>query len=208
MIQLYRCGLISHATCINFPSAIRAVSSFHDPISKVYKSRNTHAVQRGFRHLSLSTVSTIGRTRECKRHFSVHADVKYCIRLVDFTYYNCGRKFCSSDTENMADNRYLVGYAKLGTSSCKKCKQKIEKGALRIAKLVSNPFSDEGGDMKQWFHPTCIFETFARARATTKKIEDPEDVEGFADLQQEDKDLILKLIKGENTQIYSYEQRP
>lgn len=49
-----------------------------------------------------------------------------------------------SDEEfvNMADNRYLTGYAKLGTSSCKKCKQKIEKGALRIAKLVSNPFSE------------------------------------------------------------------
>jgi hypothetical protein len=44
----------------------------------------------------------------------------------------------------MAENRYLTGYAKLGTSSCKKCKQKIDKGALRIAKLVSNPFSEVG----------------------------------------------------------------
>lgn len=99
---------------------------------------------------------------------------------------------------NMAENKYLTAYAKLGTSSCKKCKQKIEKGALRIAKLVSNPFSEDAGDMKQWFHPACIFETFVRARATTKKIEDPDDVEGFSDLQQEDKDTILKLIKGEN----------
>ncbi|WAR14439.1 DNLI3-like protein [Mya arenaria] len=95
----------------------------------------------------------------------------------------------------MAENRYLAGYAKLGTSSCKKCKQKIDKGALRIAKLVSNPFSEDAGDMKQWFHPPCIFETFVRARATTKKIEDPDDVEGFSDLQQDDKDKILGLIK-------------
>lgn len=96
---------------------------------------------------------------------------------------------------SMSENKYLTGYAKLGTSSCKKCKQKIDKGALRIAKLVFNPFSQDG-DMKQWFHPTCIFETFVRARASTKKIEDPDDVEGFSDLQQEDKDTILKLIKG------------
>ena len=96
----------------------------------------------------------------------------------------------------MAENKYMVGYAKLGTSSCKKCKQKIDKGALRIAKLVSNPFSDDAGEMKQWFHPQCIFESFQRARATTKKIEEPDDVEGFTDLQQEDKDRILKLIKG------------
>lgn len=96
----------------------------------------------------------------------------------------------------MSDNRYCVGYAKLGTSSCKKCKQKIEKGALRTGKVTPNPFSEDGGDMKQWFHPACIFETFRRARATTKKIEDPEDLEDFADLKQEDKDQINKIIKG------------
>jgi len=96
----------------------------------------------------------------------------------------------------MSDNKFLAGYAKLGTSSCKKCKQKIDKGALRIAKLVSNPFSEDAGDMKQWFHPACLFETFVRARATTKKIEDPDDVDGFSDLQQDDKDKILDLIKG------------
>ncbi|KAK6175663.1 hypothetical protein SNE40_014070 [Patella caerulea] len=95
----------------------------------------------------------------------------------------------------MAENRYIVGYAKLGTSSCKKCKQKIEKGAMRIGKVVSNPFSEDGGDMKQWFHPACIFETFVRARATTKKIEDPDDLEDFKDLKDEDKDVIKQIIK-------------
>ncbi|GFS06592.1 DNA ligase [Elysia marginata] len=95
----------------------------------------------------------------------------------------------------MADNKYVVGYAKLGTSSCKKCKQKIEKGSLRIGKVTPNPFSEDGGDMKQWFHPSCIFETFVRARATTKKIEDPEDVEGFGDLKPEDKEVIKDLIE-------------
>ncbi|KAK7093638.1 hypothetical protein V1264_007347 [Littorina saxatilis] len=94
----------------------------------------------------------------------------------------------------MAENRYCVGYAKLGTSSCKKCKQKIEKGALRIGKVVTNPFGDDGGDMKQWFHPSCIFEMLQRARATTKKIEDPDDLEGFGDLKQEDKDSVNQLI--------------
>ncbi|XP_067659530.1 DNA ligase 3-like isoform X2 [Haliotis asinina] len=107
-------------------------------------------------------------------------------------FSNQYRYFCSDFI--MSENRYIVGYAKLGTSSCKKCKQKIEKGALRVGKVVSNPFSDEGGDMKQWYHPACIFETFVRARATTKKIEDPDDVEGFDDLQQEDKDVMQKLI--------------
>ena len=99
-------------------------------------------------------------------------------------------------TISMSENKYIVGYARLGTSSCKKCKSKIDKGGLRIGKVVSNPFSDEGGDMKQWYHPSCMFETFKRARATTKKIEEPEDMEGFGDLQQEDKDSLNKMIDG------------
>ena len=50
--------------------------------------------------------------------------------------------------------------------------------------------------MKVWYHCQCIFETFKRARATTKKIETPADVEGFADLEDKEKDEIKELIKG------------
>ncbi len=42
----------------------------------------------------------------------------------------------------------------------------------------------------------CLFETFLRARPTTKIIEDPSDIEGFNDLKDEDKELIRKLIDG------------
>ncbi len=59
----------------------------------------------------------------------------------------------------MADAKYCVEYAKSGRSSCKKCKEKIEKGAGRIGKVTSNPFSDDG-EMKAWFHMKCVFETF------------------------------------------------
>lgn len=94
----------------------------------------------------------------------------------------------------MADNKFAVDYAKLGTSKCKKCKQGIEKKSPRIAKLVPNPFSDDGGDMKQYFHINCMFESFLRARATTKKIEDPSDLEGFENMEEEEKKTIRKHI--------------
>lgn len=94
----------------------------------------------------------------------------------------------------MADNKFLVDYAKMGTSKCKKCKQGIEKKAPRIAKLVPNPFSDDGGDMKQYFHINCIFESFLRARATTKKIEDTSDLDGFENMEDEEKNVIRKHI--------------
>ena len=50
--------------------------------------------------------------------------------------------------------------------------------------------------MKVWFHLSCMFESLSRARATTKKIESPADLEGFSDINDEDKEEIKKLIKG------------
>lgn len=66
---------------------------------------------------------------------------------------------CSIQEDNMADARYCVEYAKTGRSSCKKCKSQIEKGVSRIGKITPNPFSDDGGEMKVWYHTRCMFET-------------------------------------------------
>uniref|UniRef100_A0A4W6CUV6 DNA ligase n=1 Tax=Lates calcarifer TaxID=8187 RepID=A0A4W6CUV6_LATCA len=94
----------------------------------------------------------------------------------------------------MAEQRFLVEYAKRGTAGCKKCKDKIQKGIVRIGKIVPNPFSESAGEMKEWYHVKCIFEKLERARATTKKIEDITDLEGWEELQDEDKDLINKHV--------------
>jgi DNA ligase-3 len=93
----------------------------------------------------------------------------------------------------MADNRYCIEYAKTGRSSCKKCKSQIEKGVPRVGKITPNPFSDDEGDMKVWYHMRCMFETLKRAR-TAKKIETPADIEGFPDMKDEEKEEIRKLI--------------
>ena len=96
----------------------------------------------------------------------------------------------------MADNRFGVDYARLGTSACKKCKKKLEKGSLRLAKITKNPFTEDDKDMKQYFHAECLFETFIRARNTTKIIEDTSDIEEFSTLNDQDKDLIKKIMNG------------
>jgi DNA ligase-3 len=101
--------------------------------------------------------------------------------------------------QNMADARYCIEYAKTGRSGCKKCKSTIEKGICRIGKITPNPFSDDGGDMKVWYHARCMFETLQRARVTTKKIESPADLEGFPDLNEPDKDEIKTYIRGRTT---------
>lgn len=71
------------------------------------------------------------------------------------------------------------------------------KGMVRIGKVVPNPFTESGGDMKEWYHVKCIFEKLERARATTKKIEDITDLEGWEELQDAEKELINQHISGE-----------
>ncbi|XP_035998663.1 DNA ligase 3 [Fundulus heteroclitus] len=101
---------------------------------------------------------------------------------------------CFSEPSDMSEQRFLVEYAKRGTAGCKKCKDKIQKGIVRIGKVVPNPFSESAGEMKEWYHVKCIFEKLERARATTKKIEDLTELEGWEELQDEDKDLINKHV--------------
>lgn len=113
---------------------------------------------------------------------------------------------CFSDQADMAEQRFLVEYAKRGTAGCKKCKDKIAKGIVRIGKVVPNPFSESAGEMKEWYHVKCIFEKLERARATTKKIEDLTELEGWEELLDEDKELINKHVSG-TVQVFIQQQQ-
>jgi len=94
----------------------------------------------------------------------------------------------------MSDTKFSVDYAKR-SSKCKKCKQDLPKGVVRIAKVTPNFFHDGDGEMKSYHHIKCLFETFQRAKATTKVIESADDVENFTDLKKEDKTELLELIE-------------
>lgn len=92
--------------------------------------------------------------------------------------------------------KFSIDYAKR-VSGCKKCKQQITKGELRMARLVPNPFtkdSDKATEMKQYFHPECLFETLTRCRASTKVIESPADIEDYGEITSDDKKKVLDLI--------------
>ena len=63
-----------------------------------------------------------------------------------------------------------------------------------LTQIVKSPFSDDG-EMKQFHHPECLFDAFKRARASTKVIDDPSDIEGWKDVKDEDKPAIVQLIR-------------
>ncbi|ULU05123.1 hypothetical protein L3Y34_017682 [Caenorhabditis briggsae] len=95
--------------------------------------------------------------------------------------------------------RFCTDYAKR-VAKCQKCKMQLEKGVLRMGKIMPNFFvaakdpSKPPPDMKQYFHKECLFEMLFKARPTTKVIDETEEIEGFEDLNAEDQDEIKKLV--------------
>ena len=88
--------------------------------------------------------------------------------------------------------RFSADYSKR-LSKCKKCKVQLEKNEIRLAKIVANPFGDDG-DMKQYYHVKCMFESFTRVRATTKIIETADDIEDFGEIEKDDQKKITDFI--------------
>ncbi|XP_013185212.2 poly [ADP-ribose] polymerase isoform X1 [Amyelois transitella] len=56
----------------------------------------------------------------------------------------------------MSDLPYRAEYASSGRAGCKGCKDKIEQGKLRIARMVQSAFHD--GKQPNWYHEECFFE--------------------------------------------------
>ncbi|CAD6208389.1 GSCOCG00003393001-RA-CDS [Cotesia congregata] len=96
--------------------------------------------------------------------------------------------------EQESEKPFAIEKAKTGRAKCKKCKLPIDKDTVRIAKLMANPFGE--GKMKAWHHVTCLFEVFAKQRATTRRLEDPEeDVDGWEHLEKEDKKIVIEHLE-------------
>jgi hypothetical protein len=75
----------------------------------------------------------------------------------------------------------------------------IEKGCLRIGRRVlvdSHGGEGEGHIQIMWHHARCMFNTFLRAKKSTRVIETEFDIENFEDLTLEDRDSIRRLIDG------------
>ncbi|EGG18631.1 SMAD/FHA domain-containing protein [Cavenderia fasciculata] len=102
----------------------------------------------------------------------------------------------------MADRTFRVEYAKTARSSCKStdCKANIPKDTVRIAKMYPSNRFDDDGVATDYFHSECFFRAQGRARKTSKRAEDIEDLEGFEELEKKDqaeiKDLLYKQKNG------------
>lgn len=79
----------------------------------------------------------------------------------------------------------------------------IEKGALRIGHRIRTSHEGNTDVWILWYHARCIFNTFTRARKTTRIIQSSDDLEGFDELRPEDKELLRRIIAGSEKDLRS-----
>uniref|UniRef100_A0A665TTI2 Poly [ADP-ribose] polymerase n=1 Tax=Echeneis naucrates TaxID=173247 RepID=A0A665TTI2_ECHNA len=91
--------------------------------------------------------------------------------------------------ESQEDKLYTAEYAKSGRASCKKCKENIEKGSLRMAIMVQSPMFD--GKVPHWHHFSCFWQR-AAAQSTA-------DIAGFSALRWKDQEKVKKAIESGGT---------
>jgi len=87
------------------------------------------------------------------------------------------------------DKLFVAEKSKSNRAKCKKCKEVLNQGTLRIAKVVTNPFGD--GKMKAWHHPQCLVTVFSKQRPSTAKITCVDDIGGWDELSMEHQNEIF-----------------
>ena len=73
--------------------------------------------------------------------------------------------------------RFVCEYAKSGRSTCKASKQAIAQGALRIGKVVENPWA-AGKEMSLWYIPEALFDSFRKGKSGKTYLTSEDDLEG------------------------------
>mmetsp|Transcript_68050 Transcript_68050/g.107944 ORF Transcript_68050/g.107944 Transcript_68050/m.107944 type:complete len:466 (+) Transcript_68050:30-1427(+) len=108
--------------------------------------------------------------------------------------------------------KWKADYAPTGRAQCKDadCLERheqggaktCEKGCLRIGRrvLMDDNGPDGGHIQIMYYHARCIFNTFLRAKKSTRVIETEFDIEGFEDLTLEDRDMLRRIIDGNEAQ--------
>lgn len=91
--------------------------------------------------------------------------------------------------ESSEEKNFIAEKSKSNRAKCKKCKEVLDQGTLRIAKVLPNPFGD--GKMMAWHHPQCLVNVFSRQRASTAKITCVDDIGGWDDLSMEHQNEIF-----------------
>ena len=89
----------------------------------------------------------------------------------------------STDDYTNTEKKFSADYCKRGSTKCKVCKNRIQKGELRIGKSV--PF--KAINILKYYHLKCAFNSFKNARLAENVITCMDDINDFDLLIDTDK---------------------
>jgi len=90
--------------------------------------------------------------------------------------------------------QFLVEESPNARAKCKKSKVKIEKGEIRIGKIVKNPFHEDS-TQTQWFKVEPFFEGQLKARKTTKTVQSTSDLIGYDNLDSKGQEKVTAALQ-------------
>ena len=95
------------------------------------------------------------------------------------------------DNDYVSTNIFAVDYSKNGKARCKVCREFIDKGNLRIGKLVA--FKEK--HFYHFYHLPCAFHSFKKARIAKNVITSLTDLDGAEQLTENERNYLNQLIK-------------
>lgn len=104
--------------------------------------------------------------------------------------------------ESIDEKNFFAEKSKSNRAKCKKCKEVLNQGSLRIAKVLPNPFGD--GKMMAWHHLQCLVAVFSKQRASTAKINCVDDIGGWAELSMEHQNEIFTTFPDSKIEMINF----
>lgn len=87
---------------------------------------------------------------------------------------------CAGAGTNVVNKNFGIEHAISGQAKCRKCKETIAMGEIRMFKLVFNAKFKKF--IKYYFHVDCMFKLFANAKIASNVIVKLDDIEGMLDM--------------------------
>ena len=101
----------------------------------------------------------------------------------------------AGDESKETSNKFVVDYSKTGKAKCRECKVCINQGDIRIGKHV--PFKKI--HILHYFHLTCAFNSFKRARVQSSVISKSSNIGGRDNILSDERQKIEELIEQSNS---------
>ncbi len=110
----------------------------------------------------------------------------------------------STDHPEISSNKFCIDYSKTGTAKCRKCNKVIDKNILRIGKYMAF----KGNIIKHYYHSTCAFLSFEKARVITNVITSIENIDGFDTIIESDRKRINEMVDEANAKRTKVLEKP